>query len=359
MLDFIKRLPRQLQFPVIGLDISDHTFKYVGLIKKANKYEIDFFGRGFIPEGIITSGKIKNAMALSEVLKKDLAQFRKTNPYIAISLPEEQGFVRPLKLPPVTEGEIRNAIDFQLETVIPLPPEEVVFDYEWVRENTEKGHMDLVIAAFPEMLVEDYASVINDAGFFPVRAEAESNAIARSVLPPSEVGSIMIVDAGYTRTSFYIVYDRVVRFTSTIQFSGEMLDSTIASALGVDMKEAHKMKKEFAITKDDKNNLMKVLDPLLLSLRKEIEKRIGFWGSHVNQNLGKNTDQANISKIYLVGGESHMTGLSEYLSQETKIPVLLSEPWKHLFDLKNYTPPITKHDSLFYATALGLALSEQ
>ena len=354
------KLPKALDLPLIGLDMSDNTFKYVKLRKERYGYEVDFYGSEFIKEGAMVSGEIKDKKYLAEALRGALLQYSRKNPYVALALPEERGFIRLVELPTMRPEEIRKALELQLEEIVPMPIDEISFDYEIVGESkSKKDHLDVVISAFPKKLISDYMEIINAAGLKPAIVDAESHAVSRAVLSPGDQRAVMIIDFGYTRTSFYIAYHGLVQFTSTIAISGRDLDNAIVKTLGVGTEEARQFKKsKFSFSKNNDPDLFVVLGPLLSSFKEETKKIIEFWETHQAHKASGEDNPFIIEQIYLAGGESLLPGISEYLSQDFGFPVEVAEPWKHIFDIEHYIPPISKHDVIFYTTALGLAVLE-
>ena len=90
-------------------------------------------------------------------------------------------------------------------------------------------------------------------------------------------------------------------------------------------------------------------------LRDEINKRYIFWHTHKDSN-GKVGDK--IQKIILVGGNSNLYGLEDYLSSSLKVKVERADIWKNVFIEDGKIPPINFNDSMSYASAVGLALRE-
>ncbi|PIR59558.1 MAG: hypothetical protein COU68_04955, partial [Candidatus Pacebacteria bacterium CG10_big_fil_rev_8_21_14_0_10_45_6] len=212
-------LPRYFVATPIGLDISDRSFKYVKLRNTKQGTRIDFFGEGEIPEGVIKEGVILNRKELAEVLKKELSKKAKPNHPIALSLPDEKAFSRPIVLPKMNVADVRRAIGLQIEEVIPMAKGEATFDFEIVQGGGTQKSMDIVVSAYPQNIVEEYLAAVVEAGFKPVIAESESRALARMVLPKDEHGSVMLVDIGRTRVSIFMIYEQIVRYTATVVFS--------------------------------------------------------------------------------------------------------------------------------------------
>jgi type IV pilus assembly protein PilM len=120
--------PVYLKNETVGLDISDQSIKFIGLIKKGDSFSVSKFDEIKIPLGIIESGQIKN----KEELIKALSGLRQKNNLkdVIVSLPEEQAYIIRMKLPAMPRNQIREAIELQLEEYIPLKADQVVFDYE-------------------------------------------------------------------------------------------------------------------------------------------------------------------------------------------------------------------------------------
>ena len=104
---------------------------------------------------------------------------------MAVSLREEKSFFRVIQLPKVKIADIGKAIRWEIEANIPLPFEELVYDYEVVDSFDEHlDHVDVVISAFPKTIVDAYVRVLGAAGLRLACLELESQAIVRSVNSP-------------------------------------------------------------------------------------------------------------------------------------------------------------------------------
>lgn len=344
-------LPRYVESPSMGLDISDRSLKFAELKNRNKHLELETFGSRIVPEGLLVSGEIKNKGGLIDFLKKDFEDF--SGKEVSLSLPEEKAFVGLITLPIMPVSNVREALELQLDEHIPLPPTETFFDYELLY-SASKDHMDAVFVAFPRKLVEDYRDVLVAAGLKPRVFEMETQALTRSILPENEKGTVMIIDFGRTRTSFAIVTDGIVRFSSTVALAGESINKILAKVFETDVYGAEMIKKEsgFVRTKENQEVFNSIL-PIISSIRDEILRHLSYWRNHANHVHHPNPE---VSKIYLCGGDSNLVGFSEYLAYELKIPVVLGNPWVNITSFDEYIPKITLRESLTYATALGLAL---
>lgn len=345
-------VPKYIEPPILGLDISDRSLKYAELVLKDNHLELEKFGSRVIPEGLIKSGEIVDKNALIEYLKSNLEEFEGRE--IALSLPEEKVFVGLVTLPPMPEANIREALEVQLEEHIPLSAADAVFDFELVPAMDVKDHLDVILVALPKKLVEDYRDVVRAVRLRPYVFEMETEALVRSILPKDEDETVMIMDFGRTRTSFAIVSGGMIRFTSTVSVAGESLDASLAKVFSIDLFSAERLKKErgFVRTKENQE-VFNALLPVISAIKGEVFRHMTYWQNHAEH---VHYSKAEISKLYLCGGESNLTGLSEYLSYDLKLPVQTANPWVNITSFEKYIPAITANESLSYATALGLAL---
>jgi len=348
--------PDYLRMPVLCLDLSDKSLKYMELKRKNGMISINRFGLYALESEMIEGGEIKQKDKLISFLKsirKDL----KTELVIA-SLPEEKVFLSRIKFPLMDEDKIREALSLQLEEYVPLPGAEAIFDYDILNdflEDKKQTHLHLNLAAFPGSFAESYRDVFAGAGFIPAAFEMEVQAFARAVVPKEEMGSVMVIDFGRTRTTYAIVSGGKVQFATTIALAGEEIEKALILHLKIDRAEVETAKREIGLIKRKGNEkLFEALSPMVSVIKDEAAKQAAYWASHSEDDKKKE----EISKIFLCGGESTLAGLPEFLSYELKIKVELGNPWVNVASFEDYVPEIERMDSLAYSTVIGLAIRQ-
>lgn len=339
--------PAYLKLPLFGLDISDRSFKYVSLKEISEGFRVEYHNTSEIPTGLITNGIIQDVPALAEVLRSHLSSL----PYrhVALALPEEKGFIRTIRMPRLPSEELREAIMLQLEEYIPLPIEEVAFDYHILPSEPDSKTSNVLIAAFPASILAGYKEVIEQAGFTPAALEIESQAIARSIIPPSQYSETVLgIDIGLTRTSFLFAKDGYAQFTSTMPLGGAAMHEAISKTMQVDEAQAEQLKIKHGLSRTRESMpIFESLLPVVQEIKTEVERRAQFWQEEMNQNL---------SRIYLCGRDANLIGLPRHLSGQLNMPVELANVWVNTITNPSYIPEIEFRDSLGYATSIGLAL---
>ncbi|MFH1308806.1 MAG: type IV pilus assembly protein PilM [Patescibacteria group bacterium] len=332
-----------------GLDISDFSIKIVKIKKRGNAFEFENYNRVSIPKGVIKEGEIIKQEILTELLKKAVKESKFGSirtPFAVCSLPEQHAFVKVIKLPKMNKQEAREAIKWEAEANIPLSLDEVYLDWKIINDT------DVLINAVPKVLVNKYLQAITLAGIEPVIFEIESNATARSLIE-KEKDPVLIIDLGFSRTSFIIFAKGDVRFTSSISISNEQMIKEIAKKLDIDETKAKQLKFEIGLKENGK--IFNALIPSINKLIKKIQDCIGFYE---DSNQKEPEYCGNISKIILCGGGANLYGIKEYMFERLKIPIVLGDPWINILDhkKKNKIPGIPFKESLAYSTALGLSI---
>ncbi len=344
--------PQFLSKPSFGLDISDESIKYIEFLETRKGLRIGRYGEKAVPSGIIESGKIVAANRLKDILSV-LKKEQKIES-VRASLPEEQIYLFRLKLPKEGAKNIREMIELSLEEHVPVPPAEIIFDYELYQED--ENNFDVEVAAVPKSIIQSYLSIFTDSGLVVPSLELEAQALVRVVVKKGDKDVHMIVDFGKQRTGISIVDHGMVVFTTTIDMGGVMLTNLIEKNFKVSFEEAEKMKIKYGLTRNAKNQ--EIFSTLLNGVsivKDEIEKHFIYWHTHKDED-GK--DRQPIKRIILCGGDSNLIGFAEYLSISMRQSVELADVWQNILSSSDYVPEMSLEDSLSYATAIGLALGD-
>ncbi|MEI7810039.1 MAG: pilus assembly protein PilM [bacterium] len=343
-------VPSFLSGPSFGLDISEESIKFTELISHKDGIMLGRYGERDVPAGVIESGKIKNLKKLEEILTS-LKKEEKIKS-VLVSLPEEQIYLFRIKLEKDGLENIRQSIEFSLEEHIPIPAQDVVFDYEILNEDAKS--LNVQVAVIPSNIIEDYVLVFENSGIDVFLFELEAQAIVRAIIRREDPDTYMVVDFGKKRTGISIVSNGILMFTSTVDMGGVILTNVIEKSFKINFEEAEKMKQKYGLSRDSENReIFSVLLNGVSVLRDEILKHFLFW--HTNKEEG-GKEHPPIKKIILCGGDSNLIGLTEYLSVSMKTKVEVANVWVNISDVEKEIPQMSKEQSLSYATAIGLAL---
>ncbi len=341
--------PRFLGAPAVGLTISDHVIRFAELARRGRSLTLLSFGEMEIPEDAFSLGKIRDRSVFKTVLSAFRKKYRLRAAHIA--LPDEESYLFNTKIPPLPRREIRARLLQEIEQNVPLPLNEVLFDYQFARATPE----EVSVVVLPAKTASDYLSLFRESGFSPLSFELEAHALARALVSPRENGACMILDMGRTRTGVSVVRNGVVLLTATVTLGGEALTSAVAKSFGLTSAEAREQKMKIGLKKTGQGvDMVNALLPPLSTLRDEIKRYYSYWYSSAASE--RDGSSQKLEKILLTGTEAGIPGLSDYLRSSLKEKLAVANPWRNINPLSDYTPALARNDALRYATVFGLAL---
>ncbi len=350
------------RLPAFGLDFSDRSIKVMQFCKPEKKMRLRSYNKKEIPEKIVSGGEIKNAEALIGEIKETMLSAKPypvANREVVVSLPESKCFIRVIKTPKITEENAEEIIRAKAEEHFPLASEEMYLDWHILGTKEypiggDSNCTDVFVAATPKILTESYLEVIDKCGLIPVAFEAESAATVRGLFKNRQYPqAVLIIDLGRDRTSFIFYKHPFLRFTQSISISGESFSFTLSKGLKVNIEEAEKIKRRVGILKhsEEGSKVFKLLEPLLSELVFKIKNSISYYNNYFG------ISQRSDFKIIVCGGGANLMGIGSYLSLVLRRTVEVANPWEGIYNIAaGEIPPISRSDSLFYTTALGLAL---
>lgn len=157
-----------------ALAFSDKVIKLVQLSKRG-KVLVGISVK--ISSGIIEKGEIKNEGELANCLERVLKEKKIRLKYVAVSLPETKAFSRVIVLPFLPLEELGQAVNWQIEPLLPMSAEEMYLDWKLLEEK-EEG-IKVLVMALPKELVESYCHLLARFKIMPVAFEPLSLPLAR------------------------------------------------------------------------------------------------------------------------------------------------------------------------------------
>ena len=350
--NFLFPPPAFLLMPAVGIDVSDRSIKYAKLIPTPSGFDLDTFADITLDPGIVEGGRIIAPKKLEEVLIGLRKKYNIT--FVRTALPEKQMYFFRMSIPEGSHDVLRNTIELSLEEHVPIPAAEAVFDFEVVGHSGT--NVEVAVTAALGTIVDDYVSVFKSAGLTLLSLELEAEAVARTVIHPADTFAHLIVDFGETRTGIAVAYGGQIYFTSTVSIGGQILTDTLAKHFKISNAEAEAMKREFGLRRNGPNqDLFSLLLNNVAVLRDEINKHFIYWHTHPDET---GATRPPIEQIVLVGGDSNLAGLPDYLSASLRVKTIVADVWTNVRLPDHGVPALSRQDSLGYATAIGLSMHD-
>ena len=335
-----------------AVDVNNSDLKVFQIERKGKKDIVCGWSKKFLPQGVVVDFEVRKTDEFVAILREalDEAAGRKIKgKSVIVSVPEDKVFLRLIKLPPMEESEVEEAIQWELESNIPISIEEVYFDWQIVKKESKS--IDVLVAATPKRVVDSILTSFEMAGLSVSVLEADSVATKRSVLGEDEKDAVLVVDIGIDGTAYFVYRDGYPVFSSSSSVSGKLFTDVVAKEFGIETKKAENYKTKIGLgsNKSEREESLKIFKPILSNLIQELNRTIDFY----NENLL--IENKKIEKVILVGGGSSMKGLVSYVALHLKKEVVQGNPWKNV-KFEKQIPPISQEKAQSYITAIGLAL---
>lgn len=341
-------VPTSLALPAAGVDISSGSIKCMQFSREHGHLVVGNYAQIPLQDGVFVDGDIEKEDVVIEVLRTLRLKHRVK--YAVATLSEKKSYLYQTLATP-EQKNFREVVEFDLEAHVPLPPQEMLYDFEVVRA-TPQGTV-LAVTAFARRVIESYERAFKAAGITLRGLEIESHALVRAALSEKDRSRVvMVVDMGKRSTRIAVADHGAVSYTATVDFGGDMLTQALMKRFTLEVKAAEDMKnaRGFLLGEENKDVVEAVASSISI-LRDELTRHVTFW----NSSAGTEIPRENVERVVIAGGNANMTGLAEYLSGALFLPVVVADVWQNIFSLDHYIPSMPMNESLEYAPAIGLA----
>lgn len=336
---------------VVGLDIGSHSIKACELKPADKTHAIVTLGSIVLPEGAVEDGTLHDVEAVGKAITELLANLKIKRKKIAISISGYSVIVKKIHLAVMDEKQLEEYITAEAEQYIPFDIDDVYLDFQDLKTNTENSpSTDILLVAAKKEIVDDYLNLLRGLKLQPVVVDVDAFAlenIYESNYPGDE--SIALVDIGASKMHINIISAGTSVIAKDIVMGSRQLTQQIAETFDISTEEAEALKIGQIPAEEKQEQIAKIFTAICSQWVFEIKKAIDLYHSgKVNQQLGK---------IVLSGGGSKVAGLSDYLQQETGVPVEIFDPFvKMLHNPKQIDPEYLDRIGPEMAIAAGLAI---
>lgn len=272
-----------------------------------------------LPDNYVSGGRIVSLEAMAVFLKAMAKKHRFTDKSCAVVLPDSQAFARRLTMPAMTVEHLNMNLPYEFHDFINGNKEKYVFDYCMLEmqngEDNKPAAMDLMAAAAPKALIEDYKEMMKLAGFKLEIAAPEvfaySNLIREYEDVQEEKGlrEYGFVDFGYRSTKLHIFSGFRFEVTREIEYGCRNLVRVIEEERHVDRHIASSYLRE------------NYMDCWSLPGCRDIYDAIGVELMRAVNFYGFNNPDSHLETVYYCGGGSRITPLTEAVSGHISLEV--------------------------------------
>ncbi len=338
---------------VIGLDIGSSSIKLVELSESKGGLRLQNLAISPLPPEAIVDGAVMDSVTIIDSIKELVASTKTKTKDVVTSVSGHSVIVKKISLPFMTEAELEESIQWEAERYIPFDINDVNIDFKIlgsVEENPEL--MDIILVAAKKDIINDYVSIIVEAGLNPIIIDVDAFALENMLAINYEIEKdeiVAIANVGASLTNINIIKNNVSAFTRDIFKGGNQVTEEIQRQLHVDYEEAESIKVGSKMDASSQSTIQEVLRGASESLAMEIANSLEFFQS--------TTTYEKVNKFYISGGGSKIKDFDIILQQQIGIPVEIVNPFKRIeFSEKNFDMEYLREVGPMMAVGVGLAI---
>ena len=340
---------------LVGLDIGDSSIKVVELkdLGRGRGWEVLSMASEPVPQEAIVDGTIMDAGLVVDALRRIWTQHKIRNKRVATALSGHSVIIRRINLPTMSETELADQIRWEAEQYIPFDIKDVSLDYHVLEGSSlaGAGNMDVILVAARKERIDDYTSVISQAGLEPavvdVGAFAALNCFEANY--QDEIpGAAALIDIGASVTSIAILQNGVSVFWRDITIGGNQYTDTLQRELNLSRDQAEAAKRGETVEGVNGSQAQEILGSVNEELCHEIQRTVDFVKAFAGS-------ENPLEGIYLTGGGSRLPGLKEALGAQFGARVEMLDPFRKVH-LPSRVGAQSAELAAQAAVAVGLAL---
>jgi len=305
-------LPSFGKTSVIGLDIGSSSVKAVEIAQKSRDkgFELRALGQAMLPSEAIVQGAFLNSSAIVDSIHEAIDNGKIKGKDVAAAVSGHSVIVKRVSLPNMSREELEDQIQWEAEQYIPFDVDDVNLDYQVLGDSADGDSMEVLLVAVKKDKINDYTSVITQAGRIPLVVDVDVFAVQNAFevnygLAPNQTTALVNVGAAVTNVS--VISGGHSRFWRDLSMGGNNYTEAIQRDMGVSFETAEAAKCGKSQDEIPAEELTPILEAVNNEMVTEIQKTIDFFlSSHSEEQL---------DKIVLAGGGSRLESLPGALGE--------------------------------------------
>lgn len=333
----------------VGLDIGANAVKAVLLGVNKNGFILEQARISKLANSSIENGMIMDygelVRGITDVMRNDIFKTDR----VSIALKGPSVVVRRVAVYTDNRDELSETFLWSVNQYGDIDPEEMSVDFEVLGGAELFNSADVLFTAAKKDVITDFVSVLESSKTVPAVVEAEALSLVRLYrgLNYPKKDTTMLIHVGYVGSLVIFIKDGRFDFCKEINCGGKSFSDMIKHDLGVDDKEAERIKIDPNLY-DDPKAVMDIINRVVtIEYLLETDSVYKFYTLKNGQPP---------ARIFLSGGASETAGLKEALTAKYSVPVDYLNPWKNVALAPEYEDFFNTDNRYTYNVALGLAM---
>ena len=336
---------------VVGCDVGSSAIKIVELKRlKNDEFQLVHAAVADLSPEAIVDGAIMDSSLVVEALTRLISENGIKNAKFGGSLSGHSVIIKKIQLPSMTEAELAESIQWEAEQYIPFDINDVNLDYV-VLETGGSDSMDVLLVAVKRDRINDYTSVIVQAGKEPVLVDVDVFAVQNAFESnySSRGETVALVNVGASVMNINVLHDGNSVFWRDVAFGGNLYTEAIQREFNLPREEAERLKLGEEIGSVSKSQVANVLSAASEDLAAELQKTIDFFVATSSVD--------RLDRVMLSGGGALVANLGAVLQERFQVNVELLNPFRNIrYNESDFDPDWINRNAPAMAVAVGLAI---
>jgi len=338
---------------IIGLDIGSQTIKLAQIVERGKELVLVKFGvKQLSPEAIV-DGTVLDRTQVAGIITELIQEQQVKSKDVAVGVSGNSVIVKRISLPEMGEEELAESINWEAEQYIPFAIDDVNLDFQILGPSPKEGAntMDVVLVAAKKDKINDYVSLVTEAGLNPVIMDVDAFALENMFEVNYEIvtGRVdALINVGAAVMSINILRDGASVFTRDSSIGGNHYTETLQKELGVSYDVAEQLKKGEEAGGVSLERVQEVLNAVSEELAAEAGRSVDFFRS--------TTGVENVDRVILSGGTSMVNGFADVLAERVGVQVELANPFRNIGIDPGIDAEMARNMAPAAAVVVGLAL---
>lgn len=336
-----------------GLDIGSSSIKVIELEGKLNN--LNLIGLGFenLPPEMIVDGQIMELNTVSETISGVFRDQQISSDRVVAGVSGHSVILKNITVPPMSQEELEESIDYYAEEHIPYDLADVSLDYNVTYETSQA--LQVLIAACKRERIDNLKQAIQLAGKQPVIIDVDTFALQNCYevnYDPQPTDIVALLNIGASTMNMNILRGTQSLFTRDITVGASQFTDVLQRGLGISFTQAEAVKRGMSVPAEaDTHDIEPYLDNVMDVVAMEIQKTFDFYRATTEDG------GVVISKMLLSGGGSKLARLPQELSRRLEMKVEVLNPFQRVkVDARKFDPDYLNEIMPEMAVAVGLAL---
>ena len=338
---------------IIGLDIGSHTVKLAQIVEHGKDLVLVKFGMKPLSPEVIVDGTVMDQGQVVSAITELMQELDLKAKDVVIGVSGHSVIVKRISLPEMSENELSESINWEAEQYIPFAIEDVNLDFQIIGPTPKEGAntMDAVLVAAKKDKINDYVSLVTEAGLNPVIMDVDAFALENMFevnyeIEPGKVEAL--VNIGAAVTNINILKDGQSAFTRDSSVGGNLYTEALQKEFGVSFETAERIKRGEDVDEVGREQAQQLMDSITEDIVAEAGRSIDFFRA--------TTGIEGVDRVILCGGSSLTKGFVEKFSERTESKVELANPFRNISIDPKVDAELIQSVAPAAAVVVGLAL---